>query len=55
MLVVIMQTLFKFMLELGAIFVLAFMIACIVFVVVCAVRGDIKISITGTENGKKNE
>lgn len=55
MLVIIMQTSFKFMLELIAIFVLAFMIACTVFMVVCAVRGDIKISITRSENGKENE
>lgn len=55
MLVVIMQTLFKFMLELGVIFVLALMIACTVFVVVCVVRGDIKISIARTGNEKENE
>lgn len=55
MLVVIMQTLFKFMLELVAIFVLALMIAYTVFVVVCAIRGDIKICIARTGNEKKNE
>lgn len=53
MLAVIMQTSLKFMLILGVIFVLALMIACTVFVVVCVVRGDIKISITRTENGKE--
>ena len=51
MLLAILQILLK----ICAIFGLAFMVACTVFVVVCAVRGDIKISITGTENGKKNE
>lgn len=55
MLAVIMQTSFKFMLILGVTFALAFMIACTVFVAVCVVRGDIKISITRTENEKKNE
>lgn len=55
MLVVIMQTLFKFMLILGVIFALAFMIACTVFVAVCAIRGDIKISIIRTGNEKENE
>ena len=55
MLAIVMQTLFKFMLELGVILGLAFMVACTVFVVVCVARGDIKISITRTENGKENE
>lgn len=55
MLVVIIQILFKFMLELGAIFALAFMIACTVFVVVCVIRGDIKINIIRNETEKENE
>lgn len=51
MLVTILQTLFK----LSAIFGLAFMIACTVFVVVCVIRGDIKIKIVRDEAEKKNK
>lgn len=51
MLVTILQTLFR----LCAIFGLAFMVLCTVFVVICIVHGDIKISIVrnGAENTKK--
>lgn len=55
MLVVIMQTLFKFMLKLGAIFGLAFMIVFIVFVIVCVVHGDIKINIVRGSEEKEVE
>ena len=48
MLSTILQTLFK----LSAIFGLAFMVLCTVFVVVCVVRGDIKISIDRNETEK---
>lgn len=41
MLVTILQTLFK----LGSILGLAFMVACTVFVIVCAIHGDIKVNI----------
>lgn len=41
MLATILQTLFK----MGAILGLAFMLACTVFVIVCAIHGDIKINI----------
>lgn len=51
MLATILQTLFK----LSLIFGLAFMIACTVFVIVCIVHGDIKISMVRNENGKENE
>lgn len=51
MLATMLQILFK----LGVIFSFAFMIACSVFIVICVIRGDIKISITRTENEKKNE
>lgn len=51
MLTAALQTLFK----LGVIFMLAFMIACTVFIVLCAIHGDIKISINRdeTENDKE--
>lgn len=49
MLLAILQILLK----ICAIFALAFMVVCTVFVVVCVVRGDIKISITRTENEKE--
>ncbi len=49
MLLAILQILLK----ICAIFGLAFMIVCTVFVVVCVIRGDIKISITKTEIEKE--
>lgn len=51
MLLAILQILLK----ICAIFVLAFMIACTVFVVVCVVRGDIKINIVRSSEEKENE
>lgn len=51
----IMHTLFKFMLKSGTISVFAFMIMCTVFVVICVIRGDIKISITRNETKKENK
>lgn len=54
MLLAILQTLFDFMLKLGAIFGLAFMIACTVFVIVCIVHGDIKISMVKSNEEKGN-
>lgn len=55
MLAAILQTIFKFVLRFGLIFGLAFMVACTVFVIICIVRGDIRISIdrSETENEKK--
>lgn len=55
MLVTILKTLFKFVLKLGLTFGLAFMVACTVFVIVCVIRGDIKINIIKgeIENEKK--
>lgn len=46
MLLAILQTLFNFMLKLGVIFALAFMIVCTIFVIVGIVHGDIKINIS---------
>lgn len=51
MLSAILQTLFK----LCVIFGLAFMIACTVFVIVCVVRGDIKIKIIRGKVEKENK
>ena len=42
----ILQALLKFVLRLGVIFGLAFMVACTVFVIYCIVHGDIKINLT---------
>ena len=55
MLVIILQSLFKFLLIISAIFGFAFMVACTAFVIICLVHGDIKISITRSkaENEKK--
>lgn len=41
----ILQAIFKFVLKLSVVFALAFMVACTVFVIVCIVHGDIKVSI----------
>ena len=46
MLVAILQALLKFVLRLGVIFGLTFMVACTVFVIYCMVHGDIKINLT---------
>lgn len=56
MLVAILQALLKFVLRLGVIFGLAFMVACTVFVIYCMVHGDIKINLTKDRaNKEKNE
>lgn len=55
MLLAILQAMLQFVLKLGAIFGLAFMVVCTVFVVVCVIRGDIKISIIRNGTEKKNE
>lgn len=56
MLVAILQALLKFVLRLGIIFGLAFMVACTVFVIYCIVHGDIKINLTKDRaNKEKNE
>ena len=46
MLIAMLQAMPKFVLILGMIFGLAFMVLCTVFVIACVVGGDIKISIT---------
>lgn len=51
MLSVILQTLFKLSVILG----LVFMIACTVFVIVCVIRGDIKIKIIRSKVEKENK
>lgn len=53
MMSVIIQAVFKFTLALGTILGLVFMVACTVLVIICAVRGDIKISMTRCEDGKE--
>lgn len=50
----ILQTLFDFMLKLGVIFGLTFMVVCTVFVIVCVVHGDIKINIVKSNAEKGN-
>lgn len=45
MLVVILQTLFKFILKLSFILALAFTVACTVFVIYCIIHGDIEIDV----------
>lgn len=55
MLVAILQALLKFVLRLGIIFGLAFMVACTVFVIYCMVHGDIKINIVKNEIEKENK
>ena len=44
MLAAILQAIFKFVLRFGLIFGLVFMVACTVFVIVCFIRGDIRIN-----------
>lgn len=46
MLAAILQALLKFVLRLGVIFGLDFMVACTVFGIYCMVHGDIKINLT---------
>lgn len=55
MLLAILQTLFNFMLKLGTIFGLVFMIACTLFVIVCVVHGDIRINIVRGSEEKEVE
>lgn len=55
MLLAILQAMFQFVLKLGVIFGLAFMVACTVFVVVCVIRGDIKINIVRNKAEKEIE
>lgn len=51
MLLAILQILLK----ICAIFGPAFMVVCTVFVVVCVIRGDIKINISKNETEKEDE
>lgn len=51
MLATILQTLFKLSVILG----IVFMMACTVFVIVCIIRGDIKINIVRDSVEKENE
>lgn len=54
MLLAILQTLFNFMLKLGVILGLAFIMVCTVFVIVCIIHGDIKINIVRSNEEKGN-
>jgi uncharacterized membrane protein len=49
----ILQALLKFVLRLGVIFGLAFMITCTVFVIYCIIHGDIKINVIRNEIEKE--
>ena len=51
----ILQALLKFVLRLGVIFGLAFMITCTVFVIVCIIHGDIKINVIRSKTEEENE
>lgn len=55
MLLAMLQAMLKFVLILGAIFGLAFMVMCTALVIVCTIRGDISINIvrSRTEEEKK--
>lgn len=53
MLAAILQALFKFVLRLGVIFGLTFMVACTVFVIYCIIHGDIKINVIRNEIEKE--
>lgn len=55
MLLAILQAIFKFVLRFGLIFGLAFMVVCTVFVIVCIVRGYIKISIVKDYTEKEDK
>ena len=55
MLAAISQALCEFVLKLGLIFGLVFMVACTVFVIVCVIHGDIKIKIISNKAEKENE
>lgn len=55
MLLAILQAMFQFVLKLGTIFGLVFMVVCTVFVIVCVVHGDIKINIIRNKAEKENE
>ena len=53
--VAILKALCKFVLTLGTALGLIFMVACTVLVIVCAIRGDIKINIVRRETEKENK
>ena len=55
MLVAILQSLLKLTLILSAIFGLAFMVVCTAFVIVCIIRGDIKINIIRNKAEKEKK
>ena len=55
MLLAILQAMLQFVLKLGVIFGLAFMIVCTVFVIVCIVHGDIKINVIRSKREEENE
>ncbi|WP_158591421.1 hypothetical protein [Roseburia sp. 1XD42-69] len=55
MLIAILPDLLKFVLRLGMIFGLAFMLACTALVIYCIINGDIKISIVKSEDEKEEK
>jgi len=55
MLLAILQAMFKFVLILGTIFGLAFMVICTAFVIVCGIRGDISINIVRNRTEEEEE
>ena len=55
MLIAELQALIKIMLNLGAIFGLAFMVLCTVFVIICVIHGNIRINIVKDETENKEK
>lgn len=55
MLVAVLQAIFKFVLKLSVVFGFAFVAVCTVFVIVCIVHGDIKVSIVRDSVEKQNK
>ena len=50
-----LQFIVRNVLILSTIIGLAFMVACTVFMIICAIRGDIKINVTRSKDEKENE
>ena len=55
MLLTMLQAMLKFVLILGAIFGLAFMVVCTALVIACVVRGDISINIVRSRTEEEKE
>lgn len=50
-----LQAMLKFVLNIGTIFGLAFMVLCTVFVVICIIHGNIRINIVRDETENKGK